>query len=160
MAVKSNAGVVQSLRSRPGLVLIPVNQIRFLLECVQRALPREASGLLLREDYGHGLVLTFVPTSIYENTSSSFLIRTAAIKRISESLRGSPARIGGCFHSHTVGPAFPSKPDCAATKGHGDIWLIYSVRFRDLKLFCWNSSKFENQKFRIVPPRPGTPVRW
>lgn len=133
------------------MYLLPIDQIDQLLTCVQAAFPREASGLLLRREFRRFTVLSVAGTSSEENTLFSFRIRDAAIDKIAESLRGSGTRIGGCFHSHVVGAARPSSRDCAATKEPGDLWLIYSVRFRNLNLFGWDGMTFQKERFLMAP---------
>src|SRR6202051_3066050 len=118
--------------------ILPTAQIEHLLTHVRAAFPREASGLLLRRDFKRFTILSVAGTSSTDNTPLSFRIRDGAIEKIAESLRGSDTRICGCFHSHVLGKAYPSSHDCAATKESGDLWLIYSVRFRDLHLYRWD----------------------
>lgn len=138
------------------MYLIPTAQIKYLLAHVQVALPREASGLLLRRDFKRFTILSVTGTSSTENTLFSFRIRDAAIEKIAESLKGSDTRICGCFHSHVVGAARPSSRDCAATKKSGDLWLIYSARFRDLNLYQWDGMTFQKERFLLVAS-PATP---
>ncbi|HTB01896.1 MAG TPA: Mov34/MPN/PAD-1 family protein [Bradyrhizobium sp.] len=133
------------------MYLLPTAEIEYLVIHAGAALPREASGLLLRRDFRRFTLLSVAGTSSRENTPLSFRIRDAAIKGIAESLQGTDARICGCFHSHVVGAARPSSIDCAATKGLGDLWLIYSVRFRDLKLYRWDGAAFQTERFLKVP---------
>ena len=133
------------------MYLLPTAQIEHLLLHAQAALPREAAGLLLRRDFKRFAILSVVGTSSMENTLISFRIRDAAIKKIAESLQGSGTTICGCFHSHVVGAARPSSHDSAATKEAGDLWLIYSVRFRDLNLYRWDGTTFQKERFLIAP---------
>lgn len=133
------------------MYILSIHEIEKLLTSAQTAFPREASGLLLRREFKRFTVLSLAVTSSEENTPLSFRIRDAAIDEIAESLRGSGTTICGCFHSHVVGPARPSNRDCAATKEPGDLWLIYSVRFRNLNLFGWNGMTFQKDRFLIAP---------
>jgi proteasome lid subunit RPN8/RPN11 len=133
------------------MFLVPIDQIEQLLTRVHAALPREASGLLLRREVKRFTVLSFAGTSTTENTPFSFRIRDAAIDKIEKSLSGSSTSICGCFHSHVLGAARPSKLDCTATKKPGDLWFIYSVRFRHLHLFAWNGITFQKERFLITP---------
>jgi proteasome lid subunit RPN8/RPN11 len=134
------------------MYLFPINQIEQILTFAQAAFPRESAGLLLQEEFKRFTVLSVAATPIKENTLLSFRIREAAIDKIAESLRGSGMIICGCFHSHVIGAASPSRHDNAATKKPGDLWLIYSVRFRNLNLFEWNGSIFHRERFRVVMP--------
>lgn len=133
------------------MFILPVNQIQEFLSYSQEAFPCEASGLLLRRDIRRFTVLTFVRTRSDENTPFSFRITDSDIQKISESLVDSHTRIGGCAHSHPFGRAAPSSIDSAASKEPGDLWLIYSLRFRHLNLFQWNLTSFQKVNFRIVP---------
>jgi len=130
--------------------IFPINQLEQLLACVHEAFPLEASGLLLQREHKRFTVLSVVGTSSEGNTPLSFRIRSAAIDKIAESLRDSDTKICGCFHSHVLGAARPSKRDTAATKEAGDLWFIYSVRFQALKLYGWNGRAFQKEHFRIV----------
>jgi proteasome lid subunit RPN8/RPN11 len=136
------------------MYLFPIDQIGELLTCAKAALPREAAGLLLRREFKRFIVLSVAATSSEENTPLSFRIRDVAIDKIAESLINSGTKICGCFHSHVVGAARPSKHDCAATKKPGDLWLIYSVRFRNLNLFSWDGMTFQKERFRIASSLP------
>lgn len=131
--------------------ILSIHEIEKLLTSVQTAFPQEASGLLLRREFKRFTVLSLTVTSSEENTPLSFRIRDAAIDEIAESLRGSDTTICGCFHSHVVGPARPSSSDCAGTKKPGELWLIYSVRFRNLNLFGWDGMTFQKERFLIAP---------
>ena len=133
------------------MYLIPTDEVEKILMHVEAAFPREASGLLLRREFKQFTLLSVVGTPIEENTPLSFRIRGAGIKKIAESLRGSGTRTCGCFHSHVVGGACPSRRDCAARKEPGDLWLIYSVRFRNLNLFRWDGKRFKRERFLIIP---------
>lgn len=139
------------------MYIIPIDQIERLLACVQTALPREASGLLLKRELPRCAVLSFAATSNQENTPLSFRIRDEAIEKIAASLKGSGVRTCGCFHSHVFGAARPSRQDCAAAKEPGDLWLIYSARFRSLNLFGWDGAAFQKKRFRVTPPMAAPP---
>ena len=134
-----------------GRYVFPIDQIGRLLTLVEEALPREAAGLLLRRESKGITVLSFAPTPNTENSPLSFRIGDAAIDRIGQSLIGRETRICGCFHSHILGAARPSAKDRAANKKSGDLWLIYSVRFGNLRLFLWDGVVFQRERFRIVP---------
>jgi proteasome lid subunit RPN8/RPN11 len=123
-----------------------------LLRNSRSAYPKEASGVLIGAERGHATRLSVIETPSEENTHLSFIIRDQALRRIAQSL-GKSSRICGCFHSHVLGPARPSKRDCASHKASGDLWLIHSLRFQDLKLFIWDGAKFNRTRFRVVPGR-------
>ena len=133
------------------MYILPIDELEKVLTSAQTAFPRETSGLLLRQKFGRFTLLSLTVTSSAENTVLSFRIRDAAINEIAESLKGASTTIGGCFHSHIIGPARPSSRDCAATKEPGDLWLIYSVGFRDLNLFRWSGMTFQKARLLIVP---------
>lgn len=141
------------------MYLFPIDQVGELLACTKAALPREGAGLLLRREFKRFTVLSVAATSNEENTLLSFRIRDVAISKIAESLIDSGTKICGCFHSHVLGAARPSKRDCAATKKRGDLWLIYSVRFCNLNLFSWDGATFQKERYRIAPSLPTSPSR-
>jgi proteasome lid subunit RPN8/RPN11 len=120
-----------------------------LLANVRGAYPKEACGALIGTARGRATRLSVVPTSSEENTPISFIIRDRALRSVAESL-GPSSTICGCFHSHVLGFARPSKRDCAADKSTGDIWLIYSIRFQDVRLFTWDGARFNRTRFRVV----------
>lgn len=142
-----------------GRYVFPIDQIGKLVTFVRAALPREAAGLLLRREFKSFTILSFAPTSIEENTLLSFRISDAAIDRMAESLMNRDTRICGCFHSHILGAARPSPKDSAAIKKSGDLWLICSVRFRNLRLFSWDGATFQKERFKIVPSLPAPGIR-
>ncbi len=129
------------------MYLLPINQVERLLTHVRTTFPREASGLLIRRELKRFTILSVEGTSSEENTLLSFRIRDEAIDKIAESLKDSGARVCGCFHSHVVGAARPSRYDRATTKEPGDLWLIYSMRFRDLNLYRWDGLMFQKERF-------------
>ncbi len=131
------------------MYIIPLDQIERLLECVDDAFPSEAAGLLLESQVGRSTVLTIASTGSSENTPLSFRIKDAAIAQVAESLRGSATKICGCFHSHVLGDARPSRTDRVGARGFGELWLIYSVRFRRLNLFRWGGAEFRRERFRV-----------
>ncbi len=133
------------------MYLLPVIQLKKLLVDAESALPREASGLLLGRDFGRFTALSVIATPSHENTIISFRISNSDIDRVEEQLRGSDTRIRGCFHSHVFGAARPSSVDCSATKAPGDLWMIYAARFSNLKLFRWNGTSFQRERFGILP---------
>ena len=131
-------------------IIIPLSQIQRLLKQVRIAFPREVSGIILGQEFGPYTILSFIGTSIEENTPFTFCIRDVEINSISDSIRCSEKRIRGCFHSHVFGSARPSIYDCAAEKEVGDLWLIFSVKFSDIKVFRWDGITFQKQRFRIT----------
>lgn len=129
---------------------IQLSQLQLLLKYVQAAFPREASGIILNQEFKEYGILSFVETSSEENTPFTFCIRDVEIKKVSASLKKSEKKVCGCFHSHIFGSARPSKYDCAAKKEVGDLWLIFSVKFSDFKIYRWDGKIFHKQKFRII----------
>ena len=133
------------------MFLVPIDQIEQLLAHAHAALPREASGMLAQRVADRFAVLSVVGASSDENSLRSFRIRDSFIETVEKSLRGSGTTICGCFHSHVLGSAYPSKLDSAGPKKQGELWLIYSVRFRQLHLFEWNGVAFRRRRFLIAP---------
>src|ERR1041385_7294097 len=119
------------------------SEVRRLCEAARTALPCEASGILIRENRRREAVLSLVVTSSDRNTPRSFRIARETIRNTERALSGSSARICGCFHSHVLVSAWPSRRDHAGPKRIGDLWLIYSLRFRGLELFEWDGSEFQ-----------------
>ena len=134
------------------MYILPVDQLERLLACVDDAFPCEAAGLLLGRQVGRHTVLTINYMSSTDNTPLSFRIRDADIVQVASSLKGSETNICGCFHSHVLGDARPSRADREGAKEFGNLWLIYSMRFRRLKLFRWQGTAFTGEHFRIAPP--------
>jgi proteasome lid subunit RPN8/RPN11 len=120
-----------------------------MLEQVRAALPREASGLLVGESCARATALSVYGTRSDENTPVSFRIRDEAIRNIEESLCGTGVRVRGCFHSHVLGAARPSRYDRDGARAAGELWLIYSVRRRELRLYEWDGKTFQKRRFRI-----------
>lgn len=139
------------------MYILPVDQVERLLACVDDAFPCEAAGLLLGREVGRYTVLTITDMGSSENTLLSFRIRDAAIAQVAASLEGSETKIRGCFHSHVLGDARPSRTDCEGAKDFGDLWLIYSLRLRRLNLFRWRGRAFTKEPFRVSPPLASPP---
>lgn len=117
-------------------------QIRALAE---NSLPVEASGILLAA----GQELKVLEVSSRFNTPVTFLIARSDIERVSIAVEGGPWRICGCFHSHTVKAANPSIADANGARDFGGLWLIYSVRFREIRLYFWQGNTFHRRKLKI-----------
>lgn len=140
----------KSLASKAEVYAFGTGSIGAVLKDARSAFPREASGLLLGKRSAGVTILSICATPSDENTLVSFRIRDETIRKIEESLRGGPVQIRGCFHSHVVGAARPSKYDCMGVKAVGDLWLIYSVRFCELRLFQWDGNAFQRRRYRIL----------
>jgi proteasome lid subunit RPN8/RPN11 len=129
------------------------SDIDLLWEGVRAAFPREASGVLMREETSTGTVLSLRMTSHHENTPLSFVIRDHTLSEIETSLAGTGKRMCGCVHSHVVGRAWPSRRDSSGTKTIGELWLIYSLSARSLRLFEWDGTMFRRQPVRQMARR-------
>lgn len=132
------------------MYLFRLSEIGQLAARAEAVFPREASGLLVRRAVRGDHLLSVCVTSDAENTIDSFRIRDAEIDRLTRELRGTNGRVGGCFHSHSLGRARPSRVDRAQPKKMGELWLIYSVPERDLQLFEWNGTAFRPRRYRIL----------
>jgi proteasome lid subunit RPN8/RPN11 len=119
-----------------------------LIEVAGRAYPREACGLLFAPSDGR-TQLRLVPTATAWNTPLSFRISGQEIDR----LRGERKLLGeqllGCFHSHILSPARPSRFDRRGAQRLGGLWLIYSVLERRAALFHWSGTNFKRQSLRL-----------
>lgn len=133
------------------MYFLPFEHFEGFIAHVRSAVPREGSGLLLEQQFKRHSLLLFVPCSHEDNTVISFRISDAAISRVVDSVRGTQWRVTGCAHSHNRGRAFPSPNDCATPKGTLLLWLIYSVRWRDLRLFSWEHGTYNQENLRLLP---------
>lgn len=129
--------------------VISVDQFHLLLKHVFDSFPKEASGLILKQEFRTNMILSVVCTSNKENNPFMFRIKESTIESVSNSIEKSGKKICGCFHSHIIGRAKPSIYDHLAKKKPGDLWLIYSIKFSELKLFKWNGNTFDKVRFRI-----------
>lgn len=132
------------------LTLVPLSQIRNLLEFADKSFPNETSGLLLSQILGDKQILSLAPTSDKDNSPITFRIRDLEIKEVEKDIKNSTKQICGCFHSHIRGRARPSKMDQSGKKKKGELWLIYSVKFSQLKIFEWDGSNFFPIRYRII----------
>jgi proteasome lid subunit RPN8/RPN11 len=132
------------------MYVLPYAQAERALLGAREALPNEASGVLLGRRRRREIELHLVLTSSAENTPASFIIRTATYREVQSSFAGSGLTVCGCFHAHPRGPSRPSERDRQAKKNIGDLWLIYSLNWRELKLFEWDGQDFERQRYRIA----------
>ncbi len=138
------------MRMRQSRIIIPLSQIQLLLKIAQSSYPRETSGLMLGYDFRQYTLLNFVATSNSENTPFTFRIKDAEIAEVADSAKETNRRICGCFHSHILGVAKPSAYDIACPKNEGDLWLIYAVKYSDIRIFRWDGESFQKQRFTIL----------
>ncbi|MDP1632447.1 MAG: Mov34/MPN/PAD-1 family protein [Caulobacter sp.] len=128
---------------------IAAEDLAAVLLQVRIAFPREACGLLVGTVIRERVRLSVAATGSERNSVTSFHIPDAAIASARMALRvGSTLR--GVFHSHILGPARPSRRDIAGPKAMGELWLIYSVRFRDLALYQWDGERFDRKRLRTL----------
>ena len=132
------------------MYVFTVDQISRIIKQAKETFPRECCGLLLWKASRARGVLSVVPTVDTENTSVSFLIKSSTLREVREFARASGAEVRGCFHSHVIGAARPSKHDSRASKEAGGLWLIYALRSGRLNLFAWSGGRFVRKRFRIV----------
>ena len=128
---------------------IEIDALANLLRQARLAYPREACGLLVGAAARGGVRLSVLATETDRNTAVSFLIQDAAVERGQKALR-SGETLCGVFHSHILGPARPSRRDRAGARTPGELWLIYSLRFRDLKLYEWDGGQFTRKRLRFA----------
>jgi len=132
------------------MYIFPYDQLKEFLSHVDRVFPKEASGLLLGNEFKQFTILSFVADSCSENTACSFRIKAETMQKVARSLRGSTTKLLGCAHSHPKGAAFPSPMDREGATDACFLWMIYSVRRRELNLFEWDKRKFNKVRFRII----------
>ncbi len=128
--------------------VIKLGTIRTILKLSNQSFPVEASGVLLCKKSHNGFILYVAPCSSKENTTVSFIIRDIEIKKVKAN--NPTLQFCGCFHSHVIGPAYPSKMDCSGKKSPGELWLIYSARYKQLRLFSWDKTKFFQKNFTLI----------
>jgi len=131
------------------MFIIKIYQLKQIVRFINNSFPKEAAGIIIADKFSTNFILTFVETSTKENTWFTFRIRDGEIKKIENSISETNKRICGCFHSHTIGQASPSRLDCEAKKKIGDLWLIYSVKFLEFNLYKWNGKSFQKVSFRV-----------
>lgn len=99
-------------------------QLTDIEQQARRALPLEASGLIVGKlDSGDATVTAF-HASDTENTKDSFEIDPALHIALQRDLRDSGIEIIGVYHSHPSGVATPSARDAQAAAYPGWVWLI------------------------------------
>jgi proteasome lid subunit RPN8/RPN11 len=130
-------------------------ELRRLRAAAMSALPCEASGVLIRKESRRETILSLVVTASDRNTPRSFMIGRETIRNIQRTLIGSSSSVCGCFHTHILGTPWHSRRDRTEPKPTGDLWLIYSVRFREFELFEWDGNEFQRMRLRIrAKPAP------
>ena len=118
-------------------------------ELATKALPIEASGLLLMEQFRGQSWLSVIPTSSHKNTPVSFMISEREINRARSQFACRDQLICGCFHSHVFKSATPSKYDELGACTELPLWLIASLKSMELKLYLWNGSEFIRQRITV-----------
>jgi proteasome lid subunit RPN8/RPN11 len=124
--------------------------LRLLISETENKSPVEACGLLLTNTLNKKEFLQILPTNGKFNTVTSFRIEQKCIEKIKLKISDTNLKICGCFHSHTFGSARPSKMDINCKKNEGDIWLIYSKAFTDVRIYKWVSNTFHRQRFKVI----------
>lgn len=122
--------------------------IEFLILKSLAAYPNEASGLLIKKIVRSNGFLQIAFTSSYNNSPTYFYISNKQIINCQLRLNLNE-EIVGCFHSHNFGPSKPSTLDSKGIKKEGELWLIYSTKYKSLNLYKWNFGKFIKAKFKI-----------
>lgn len=128
--------------------ILPLADLATFLRGVRRDYPRETCGVLLCHIDSNPRVIRYLPTPTVENTERSFVIRGHVVRRVRRFAASRGEVVCGCAHSHTCGPALPSRGDHRRPSEIMRLWLIYSVRRRKLNLFV-----YESHRFRPVPIR-------
>lgn len=129
---------------------LKIFDLRLLVNQAENKSPLEVCGILLTNTLNEKQYLYLQPTNGEFNTVTSFRIEQKSIEDIKSKITVPGVKICGCFHSHTFGSAKPSKMDIKCKKNEGDIWLIYSRVFNDIKIYKWSSNTFQRQKFRVI----------
>ena len=119
-----------------------------LVDEAHDAYPREACGLLFAPA-GWPSELRLVPTVATWNTPVSFRIAEQEINRVRRRRRALGEDLLGCFHSHVLSRAWPSKYDRQGAQRLGGLWLIYSIPTRRVALFDWNGRRFQQRALRL-----------
>lgn len=127
----------------------------WLLGLAEKAWPREICGLLFVAD-GQRPVLRPRPTSGQANTASSFHIADSEIDFETRRAELAGQRLVGCFHSHSRGPALPSRRDRRGAAASGGLWLICAPARGEAGLFDWTGRAFRRVELRLLRETPGT----
>jgi proteasome lid subunit RPN8/RPN11 len=120
-----------------------------LLDLAERAWPREICGLLLLGP-GRRPILRLRPSGGHSNTRLSFHIADDEVKSQMRQSDPRRERLVGCFHSHTLGPARPSRRDKEGAAAGGGMWLIFSPGRREARLFEWQGGSFRRRRLRLI----------
>lgn len=117
-------------------------KLKLILKESWAASPRECCGLL-----GGSFKYGKLHLSPYRTTNGSrrpgtFLIRSGKIESLKKEMRLRAEILCGCYHSHVVGPAFPSPTDQRMARHIGFVWVIYSTRERSINAFQWTGKQF------------------
>lgn len=104
-------------------------QLADIEEQARRALPNEASGLIVGQLNSGDATVTALHASeggnaSTKNTKDSFEIDPALHIALQRGLRGQADEIIGVYHSHPVGRAEPSERDSRDAAYPGWVWLI------------------------------------
>ncbi|MEI9995953.1 MAG: Mov34/MPN/PAD-1 family protein [Rhizomicrobium sp.] len=135
------------------MTALAIGTLAAAVRAARAAWPNEICGLLVGRPRAAALSIRLTAGSA--NTPLSFRIADGEIAQVERSLEGSGEIVRGCFHSHVFGRAMPSRRDAAGAVHRGELWLIYSLRERRLRLFEWTGSAFHRRHLRIVRDRRG-----
>lgn len=117
--------------------------------------PHETCGLLVGE--GEAVRRVVPADNVAERAHDRFEIDPRARLALMKSLRGTPERVIGHWHSHPDHPARPSATDLAQAHEPGLVWLICAVdRTGGTDLTAWRvagegaARRFEPVDLRVV----------
>lgn len=131
-------------------VIINFKDIQKLIKESNYFFPKEVCGLISLETINKFKIrLYFHQTENSSKISGKFLISKSAIKKLRMEFWGCYKPICGVFHSHPFGKAVPSYSDkMNAIKTEYKIWAIYSVRFKQFRIFLM-SKNIQSLAFEI-----------
>ncbi len=111
----------------PQHVTLSASQADALRAAARAAYPHECCGLLVGEGETAVSVTGIVhTTNIADDPARAFAVDPQAQFDLLRSLRGSPRRVVGHYHSHPQGPAQPSPRDLAMAFDPEALWLLIS----------------------------------
>ena len=127
-----------------GLLVISHHHRERLLELAQQGLPDEIGGLLFgRVRPGLWSVRTLVPMENIEASPTSFAIDPLEQSAALHGARGAGSQFLGSYHSHPLGPAWPSLKDVERAFDPSLIHLIISLQNKEIRAFFIKADQIE-----------------
>lgn len=132
-------------------VTLPKDELARMAAFVERAIPREACGLLGGRIDRARLHVKIYPAVNDTRSLCGFLIRSRQFQELERQIESDGLSLCGCYHSHPRGAARPSVADQQMSTRPSFLWIICAPARRSTKAFWWNGRRFLERPIGVEP---------